>query len=219
MNRGPQAKRMGPDSFELAERAVRWLGRQLEPDQVRQLARFHDWLVVEAIPGGGIGPNEAARLWSRHIGDSLLFGVVLGDTPGRCIDLGSGAGLPGVPLAILRRDIQFTLVDKSQRRCELLDRIVAVLRLTNCTVVHSDIASVDREWDWLVSRAAMPVQDLLFHVKRLLAKHGSAAIGLSRVPEGGGIEPPDVAGLALEVIEVPAEILDSRVQLLRITFT
>jgi 16S rRNA (guanine527-N7)-methyltransferase len=205
---------MGADSFVLAERAAGWLGLEI-PEQGRiKLVRYADWLVREAIGAGGFGPNEENRVWSRHIADSILFGVdlVSGES---CLDVGSGAGLPGIPLAILRPDITFDLVDRSGRRCDLLRRATAVLGLENCGVIHRDIAVVDKKYDRIVSRASLPPARLMIHVKRLLRRGGSATVGLSRTGTDLGLlsVPP---GLERSTVDVPADILDTAVHLLRI---
>lgn len=216
MDNGPHVTGMGPDSIQHAIAAAQWLGEDLDKQQRRQLLRFRDWLESEAIPGGGVGPNEAGRLWSRHIADALLFGIALDRADVTCADLGSGAGLPGIPLAILRTDARLALVDKSGRKCELLSRAIAVLRLENCEVVHNELGAVDRSWDTLVSRAAMPIDQLVFHVKRLLVSGGSAVIGLTRLGAGDDEMPKMPVGLSAEIVEVPAKVLDTEVKLLRI---
>lgn len=205
---------MRADCFVLAERAAGWFGLEI-PEQGRiQLVRYRDWLVDEAIGAGGLGPNEESRIWSRHIADSILFGVDLGSAES-CLDVGSGVGLPGIPLAILRPDITFDLVDRSGRRYDLLGRAIAVLGLDNCSVIHRDIAAVDKPYDRIVSRASLPPAQLMIHVKRLLRRGGSAIIGLART--GTDLELPSVpTGFETSTIEVPADILDTSVHLLRI---
>lgn len=215
MDVGPHVMDMGPDSLLCAIRASEWLGVTLDRRQKQLLTRFRDWLEAEAIPGGGIGPNEAQRLWCRHIADAILFGVGL-DGASDCVDVGSGAGLPGIPLAITHDGTEFTLVDKSERRCELIDRAISVLGLENCTVVHSDLAAVDKTWDSLVSRAAIPPDKLLFHVKRLLAPGGTGAVGLTRSSKNVSQPSKVPPGLTVSVVEIPADILDTSIQILRI---
>jgi 16S rRNA (guanine527-N7)-methyltransferase len=205
---------MGADSFVLAERAAGWLGLEIAEEGRIQLVRYADWLVSEAIGAGGIGPNEETRVWSRHIADSILFGVDLGLAES-CLDVGSGVGLPGIPLAVLRPDIKFDLVDRSERRCDLLRRATAVLGLDNCRVIHGDIAAVDKKYDRIVSRASLPPARLMVHVKRLLHRGGSAIVGLSRTGTELGL-PSVPAGFETSTVDVPADILDTAVHLLRI---
>jgi 16S rRNA (guanine527-N7)-methyltransferase len=206
---------MGADTFSDAVAAARWVGQELTRHQLDQLTVFHGLLGSEAVRAGGIGPNEIERLWSRHIGDSLLFGLVL-DRAQTCVDVGSGAGLPGIPLAVAYPEIGFDLVDRSGRRCDLIRRMIAVLGLGNCKVVHKDVADVDKNYDALVARAAMPAEKLLIHVKRMIEPGGIALVAHSRTGNTGGPLPAMPDGLTGEYVEVPVDILDSPVNLLRI---
>ncbi len=215
MEIGPHVMDMGPDSMLCATRASEWLGVTLDGRQKQLLTRFRDWLEAEAIPGGGVGPNEAHRLWCRHIADAILFGVGLNGAAD-CVDVGSGAGLPGIPLAIMNDGTEFTLVDKSERRCDLIARAISVLRLENCSVVHSNVEAVDKTWGSLVSRAAIPPDKLLFHVKRLLVPGGTGAVGLTRSSRNVSQPSKIPPGLTASVIEIPADVLDTSIQILRI---
>lgn len=209
---------MGADTYRLAVAAADWAGRGLTDDQLQVMEALHGVLAREAIPAGGIGPHEAPRLWGRHIADSLLFGIAL-DRAVTCVDVGSGVGLPGIPLAIAYPEIEFELVDRSGRRCDLIRRIVAVLQLRNCAVVHSDVSDVDKNYEALISRAALPPASLMIHVKRLLCQRGVAVIGLSRQAEGPLEVPISEPNLRTSLIRVPIDILDSSVSLLRIEAT
>lgn len=207
---------MGAESFRLAVAASRWAGRVPSTEQIEQLEALHGLLGSEGIQAGGIGPNEVGRLWSRHIADSLLFGSALANAE-TCVDIGSGVGLPGLPLAIVYPEVEFDLVDRSGRRCDLLRRMIAVLRLANCEVVHNDIGYVDKRYDGIVSRAAIPHQQILIHVKRLLRDTGAALIGHSWSSDEEPEMPLTPEGLLATYVTVPADILDSAVRLLRIS--
>jgi 16S rRNA (guanine527-N7)-methyltransferase len=208
---------MGADSFSIALAAARHVGVELDEAQVALLGRFHTWLGSESMRAGGVGPDEETRLWDRHIADSLVFSLALtaADT---CIDLGSGTGLPGIPLAVAHPHIEFTLLDRSGRRCDLMRRSVAILDLPNCIVRQQDIADVADRFDAVVSRAAIPPKLLMIHVKRILKPRGIALVGLSRTGNTG-ILPVDDGEMSLSMVSIPAEILDSGASLLRIEAT
>lgn len=197
--------------------AAGYVGVTLSERQKQQLVRYHDWLATEAIAAGGVGPHEQDRLWNRHVADSLLFGIGLA-AASSCLDVGSGVGLPGIPLAIAFPDTEFVLLDRSGRRCDLLRRAKAVLGLRNCTVTQGDVRQVSEQFESIVSRAALPPQQILIHVKRLLVPGGVAILGLSRAPDGQ-VEVPESDELAISVESVPVEILDTPVYLLRIEAT
>jgi 16S rRNA (guanine527-N7)-methyltransferase len=205
---------MEADSFLAADKAAVWAGTTLSGEVRRRLENYHSWLATEGVRAGGLGPNERTRIWSRHIADSLLFGLALKDVDS-CVDVGSGVGLPGIPLAIAYPEVKFDLVDRSGRRADLLRRASAVLGIRNCRVIHGDIKSVDNSYPALVSRASLPPAELMIHVKHLLEPAGVALVGLAhgREPEDTPETPP---GLHSEVVIVPDDILDTPVSLLRI---
>lgn len=84
---------------------------------------------------GLIGPLELPRLWTRHILNSVLLAPLL-EARGRVADVGSGAGLPGLVLAIARPDVSFTLIEPMERRCDWLNGEAERLGLDNVTVVR-----------------------------------------------------------------------------------
>ena len=90
--------------------------------------RFADMLCGPGIERGLLGPRESERIWERH----LLSGAALGDlvaASAAVVDLGSGAGLPGIPLAIARPDLEVTLVEPMLRRVRFLEEVVTSLQL------------------------------------------------------------------------------------------
>lgn len=208
------------DSALLARRAAGWAGWSLSPAQLELLAGYADWLRREAIPAGGLGPREGERVWSRHLGDSLLFAVGWrGAGPTELLDVGSGVGLPGIPLAILWPGTRVTLLDRGGRRVRLLYRVVRVLGLTNVVIAQGDALAVADEWEGLVYRGALRAPEAVGLSARLLSAGGTAVLGLSR-----RVEPPErtrdligiaeALGLEPDLLSVPAEILDAPAWLL-----
>lgn len=208
---------MGADSLQRAIAVASHLGVGLADKQQALLSRYHRWLIEEAIPGGGVGPHEKNRLWDRHIADSILFGIGVSESSS-CLDIGTGVGLPGIPLAVAYPQTDFVLLDRSGRRCDLVRRAIAVLGLANCVVTHSEIKQFSGRFESIVSRAAIPPDQILFHVKRLLAPGGVAILGLSRAGRGDFDTIKDDE-LTVSVVASPPEILDSTAHLLRIEST
>ncbi|MBU3705919.1 MAG: 16S rRNA (guanine(527)-N(7))-methyltransferase RsmG [Mycobacterium sp.] len=95
-------------------------------DRLEAAGRYAELLAGPGVERGLLGPREVERIWERHILNSAVVAELL-DGPERVVDIGSGAGLPGVPLAIARGDIQVTLVEPMLRRTEFLDQVVADL--------------------------------------------------------------------------------------------
>lgn len=185
---------------------ARWAGISLPLDTMARLTVYESWLRDEAIPAGGIGPNEAERLWDRHIVDSLLFAGLI--EPGDSVlDIGSGVGLPGIPVALVRPDCVVTLLDRSGRRYDLARRAVRVIGLDNVDVVQGDITTHIGHYSVVVSRASLPPRQLLTAVTHLT--------GINRVVVAGSrVEPPEVPD-GWEAVAVPTEIVGEDVWFLR----
>lgn len=124
------------------------------------LARsFVELLATDGVVRGLIGPREAGRLWTRHV-LNCAAPVELIPADARVVDVGSGAGLPGIVLAIARPDCRLVLVEPLDRRVRFLIEAVDRLELSNCLVVRSraqDAPPQARGADVVVSRAVAPV--------------------------------------------------------------
>lgn len=121
-------------------------------------------------------PRE--RAWERHVGESLVLLDSAGLAEGsRCADLGSGGGVPGVVVAILRPDISVTLIESDQRKAGFLVHVAGVLELGNVTVAARRAEELARDpghreaYDTVVSRAAAP-PPLLWRLSAPLLRSG-----------------------------------------------
>ena len=187
-----------------------WLNYPIDHQQGQALRRYTNWLKEEALPAGGIGPDEGVRVWDRHVCDSLVFAGGWPDsTPGTAGDLGSGVGLPGIPLAILWPDTRWTLIDRSGRRVELLRRAVRILSLDNVDVVHDDLAGHKARYEAIVARGVKDPLILSSEIQRLLLPSGRGAIGLSRTGTFQKDLPADS-----RLLRVPPEVLDGGAEIL-----
>lgn len=123
--------------------------------------RFHQLLVDEGPVRGLIGPRETARLWERHL---LNSGAVVPqlDRATTLIDLGSGAGLPGVVVAAMAPSVRVTLLEPMARRVAWLEHVVAALGLTNVHIVRGRAEEVAGRLraDALTARAVAPLEKL-----------------------------------------------------------
>lgn len=167
---------------------------------------YRSWLIEEAIPAGGMGPGEIDRIDDRHIADAILFAFPLRTHPVSLIDVGTGVGLPGIPLAILFPQTPVLLVDRSGRRVDLARRAVRVLGLPNVEVRQGEIGKLDVTTPVVVGRAVSPVETLTTSVTRLLQDDGVAIMG------GSWVDRPVVPDW--ETLEIPREVLDRGVWLL-----
>jgi 16S rRNA (guanine527-N7)-methyltransferase len=147
--------------------------------------RFADALAGPAIDRGLLGPAEANRVWERHLLNCApLSGLITANAS--VVDAGSGAGLPGLVLALLRPDLTITLLDAQVRRCTFLTEMVNELELDNrVSVVHGRAENgLPRPSDYAVMRALAPLErllplcaPLLRPTGELLAIKGSSAAG------------------------------------------
>ena len=121
---------------------------------------------------GLIGPLELPRLWSRHVLNSGLVASVV--NPGNVADVGSGAGLPGIPLAIARPDAQFFLIEPMERRVEWLRHEIAELGLRNVQVLRgrSEDVHLDEPMDQVTARAVSALSKLIPITVGLLRRGG-----------------------------------------------
>lgn len=130
-------------------------------DALPRVAAYAALLAGEAVTRGLIGPREVPRLWERHL---LNCGVVAGALPegSRVVDLGSGAGLPGIVLALLRPDCTFELVDATRRRTDFLSEAATGLDLRNVTVrwARAEQLAGSTAADVVVARAVAPLDRL-----------------------------------------------------------
>ena len=181
-------------------------GHRLDPTQLETLKTYRGWLLEEAVVAGGIGPNEVDRLDTRHIADSLLFATPLPLGVGQIVDLGSGVGLPGVPLAILFPQASVTLVERSRRRVDLMRRAIRLLRLENVQVRHGEIADLNQQYEVVVSRAVLSPDNAQDVMRRLMTVDGIGVLG------GSWANRPIYAGW--ETKEILSKKLDHRLWLL-----
>jgi len=153
-------------------------------DHIEVARRFTDDLARKGEELGLIGPLEVPRLWSRHILNSALVAPLL--KPGRVGDIGSGAGLPGLVLAIARPDVHIVLIEPMERRVDWLTSEAAELGLNNVTVIRAraEETRLDTPLDQVTARAVSSLSKLI-PITTPLVKHGGELVFMkgSRVGE------------------------------------
>lgn len=136
------------------------------------MKQYVDILLDRGVSWGLIGPREQDRMWDRHIYNSLALAESIPPSADM-IDVGSGAGLPGVPLAVACPDIQTCLLEPMLRRATFLDEVVAELGLSQRVAVTRERAEEhDRSYDVVVARALAPLPKLLGWCAPLLRPGG-----------------------------------------------
>ncbi|HEX5986045.1 MAG TPA: 16S rRNA (guanine(527)-N(7))-methyltransferase RsmG [Nocardioides sp.] len=130
-------------------------------DRLEFAERYAELLASQGVIRGLIGPRETPRLWERHLLNCAVLGELLPRDSTVC-DIGSGAGLPGVVLAIARPDLTVTLVEPLLRRTTFLEEAVEALGLDQVEVVRARAEELHgrRRFDVVTSRAVAPLPKL-----------------------------------------------------------
>ncbi|OFO23175.1 16S rRNA methyltransferase G [Corynebacterium sp. HMSC056F09] len=138
--------------------------------------KYHDSLATDGSTRGFIGPREVPRLWERHLINCAVVAEVM-PQGATLIDVGSGAGLPGIPLAIARPDLKITLIEPLLKRSTYLNEVVDLLGLDNVTVIRGraeegPVKKAVQGADIVTSRAVAPLGKLAKWSLPLVRKGG-----------------------------------------------
>ncbi len=163
---------MAPLEFDLSEQIVRELAQDATQNSAKLLVDFlkllDKWNNVYNLTS--ISPKE---MWvSAHIYDSLSISRMI--PIGSVLDVGTGGGFPGIPLAITQPQREFALLDRSQKKTSFLRQAVIELGLSNVKIITSRIEAykTDRLFDVIVSRAFSDLRPFVESVERLLSPTG-----------------------------------------------
>ncbi|QNK77450.1 16S rRNA (guanine(527)-N(7))-methyltransferase RsmG [Winogradskyella sp. PAMC22761] len=118
-----------------------------------------------------ISRKDIDELYLRHVLHSLGIAKVIDFVPGTSIlDVGTGGGFPGVPLAILFPECQFHLVDSINKKLKVINAVAEALELTNIRTTHSRVEAIDETYDFIVSRAVTTMPEFTTWVKGKVAR-------------------------------------------------
>lgn len=183
---------------------------------------FAELLATDGVRRGLIGPREADRLWSRHL---LNSAVVVAACPesGLVVDVGSGAGLPGIPMALARPGLTVRLVEPLLRRVTFLTEVVSRLGLRNVEVVRSRVEDLHGAWTapTVTARAVAPLDRLAGWCLPMVGPGGSLLALKGDRADAELADAQDVlrrlGAVSAAVEEVGAPLVSPPVRLVRIT--
>jgi 16S rRNA (guanine527-N7)-methyltransferase len=176
----------------------------LDRRQLNRLNAYQDLLAARAVPMGIVSPTDASVLCERHILDSLrAANIVLGP---RVVDIGSGAGLPGIVVAIARPDATIYLVESRRRRAAFLELAVEQLELSNATPVAARIEEIAGAFDTALARAFADARASWITADRVLRSGGRLVYFAGARFQA---EPPSEAGVRAEVVPPPRLLASS----------
>ena len=177
---------------------------------------YAEWLAGPGTVRGVIGPREVPRLWERHLLNCAVLAEAVPADATVC-DVGTGAGLPGVILAIARPDVRVTLVEPLLRRTTFLTEVVTALGLESVEVVRGRASDLhgQRRFDVVTSRAVAPLERLLRWCMPLVAPRGvmvalkgasldEELVAARSVLAGYGCAVPERLSLGEGVVDPPA---------------
>lgn len=150
---------------------------QLSAEQLRQVALldelYRDWNAKINV----ISRKDIDNLYEHHVLHSMAIAKMVNFRPGtRILDFGTGGGFPGIPLAILFPECRFKLIDGTGKKIRVAQEVAQAIGLKNCEPVHLRGEEEKGKYDFIVSRAVMPLPDLVKIVKKNIAKEQRNAL-------------------------------------------
>jgi 16S rRNA (guanine527-N7)-methyltransferase len=175
------------------------------PGQEDAIRAYAEFLITAGIERGLIGPREGERIWERHIFNCLPITQLL-PQGASLFDIGSGAGLPGIVIALARPDLKVTLIEPLERRVEFLNEAVAAIAAdgVEIEVIRGRAQDVKKSADFVTARAVAPMEKLKKMSWHMVKTGGSllAMKGESAATEMVGIKGAELHEIKLEGIEL-----------------
>lgn len=164
--------------------------------------KYAEILQSWGIERGLIGPKEGDRIWDRHIANCIPVTTLI-PTGAKVVDIGSGAGLPGIVIALVRPDLEIVLIEPLQRRVDFLNEVISILDLP-ITVLRGKSESVKQSFEVVTARAVAPLPKLLAISWHLVKPKGSllAMKGEGAQSEIDTTEPKKHSQTTLHTIEL-----------------
>ena len=177
------------------EQSVEGLVGRYFPERQEEIRTFAQFLTTAGIERGLIGPREGERIWERHIFNCLPVTQLLPQNAS-LFDIGSGAGLPGIVIALARPDLKVTLIEPLERRVEFLKEATEGLGIE---VIRGRAQDVKKSADYVTARAVAPLEKLK-KISWHMVKTGGALLAMKG--ESAAAEMVGVKNAVLHEIEL-----------------
>ena len=177
------------------EQSVEGLVGRYFPERQEEIRAFAQFLTTAGIERGLIGPREGERIWERHIFNCLPVTQLLPQNAS-LFDIGSGAGLPGIVIALARPDLKVTLIEPLERRVEFLKEATEGLGID---VIRGRAQDVKKSADYVTARAVAPLEKLK-KISWHMVKTGGALLAMKG--ESAAAEMVGVKNAVLHEIEL-----------------
>ena len=170
------------------------------PGQKEAIHAYAEFLTTAGIERGLIGPREGERIWERHIFNCLPVTQLL-PQGASLFDIGSGAGLPGIVIALARPDLKVTLIEPLERRVEFLNEAVAAIAAggVEIEVIRGRAQDVKKSADFVTARAVAPMEKLKKMSWHMVKTNGAL---LAMKGEGAAAEMVGMKNAKLHEIEL-----------------
>ncbi|MBR1918439.1 MAG: 16S rRNA (guanine(527)-N(7))-methyltransferase RsmG [Spirochaetales bacterium] len=195
--------------MDLLNEGLERLGLEVDESRIGKLNTFKSEIALFNPVYKLVGYEEEADLVIRHFLDCLAgvgtIGRELGS--GRLADLGTGAGFPGIILAVMFPDNEVVLIERMKRRVDFLRNVILRCQLKNVRLIDRDVKAVDEKFDVITCRAFHPIYDIIEDVGRLMAEDGAfcAYKGQRSYVEA---ELSAVEGFTSELVDIRVPFLD-----------
>ena len=166
---------------------------ELQAEQFAQLeALYNDWNAKINV----ISRKDIQNLYEHHVLHSLGLAKVVNFKDGTTVmDLGTGGGFPGIPLAILFPNVQFHLVDSIGKKVKVANEVATAIGLKNVKFSHARAEEIKEQYDFVVTRAVMPMVDLMKVARKNIKKEQHNAVPNGIIALKGGELAGEIASM------------------------
>lgn len=173
------------------EHGVQALGLRLDDQQISHLLSYTHLVQKWNAKFNLVGTSNSQELLYKHILDSLAIAKYVSHSP--VLDVGSGAGLPGIPLAITLPELSFTLIDSNGKKARFMRQAVIELKLSNVQVIHGSVVDFEPVTapSTVIARAFRQIEDVLEVLLKACGNGGQMMVMLGKRPQ----EIPFVSGI------------------------